>query len=153
MRGVGNCSEPTKSHRWAILAERENCLQHFSEKKCCQNWKKMVKRFFSQPRVKVESTIENAKNTSNTGSKNYVWLLVRKIHGITAETQMLSVEAVWVMPSVTGCHTLSAPICKAKHNISDRGTSRYTFAASCKGEKPEEKKMDSTKNLFKIFHD
>ena len=28
--------------------------------------------FYSRPRMKVESTIENARNTSNTGSKSYV---------------------------------------------------------------------------------
>ena len=56
------------------------------------------------------------------------------------------------MPSVAGCHTLSTPIRKAKPNISDGGTSRYTFVASFNGKKPEEKLMNSSKNLFKTFH-
>ena len=30
------------------------------------------KAFFSRPRMKVESTLENARKTSNTGSKSYV---------------------------------------------------------------------------------
>ena len=53
---------------------------------------------------------------------------------------MLSVEAVWMMPSITGCRTLSTPIRNAKPNISDGGTSRYTFAANFDGAKPEQKR-------------
>ena len=95
--------------------------------------------------------MKTVRNISNTGSKNYVWLLVRKIHGSASETQMLLVGAFWVMPSVTGCRTLSTAIGKAKPNIFHGGTSRYTFATSFLGKKPEEKTMDSTKKLFNFF--
>ena len=57
------------------------------------------------------------------------------------------------MPSLTGCHTLSTPIRKTKHNISDGGTSRYTFATSFNGTKPKEKTIPSTENLLKVFYD
>ena len=95
--------------------------------------------------------MKKVRNISNTGSKNYVWLLVRKIHGSASETQMLLVEALWVLRYVTGCHTLSTAIRKAKPNISYGGTSRYTFATSFIGNKPEKKTMDCTKKLLKIF--
>ena len=95
--------------------------------------------------------MKTVRNISNTGSKNYVWLLVRKIHGNASETQMFLVEALWVMPFVTGCLTLSTAIDKAKPNISYGGTSRYTFATNFIGNRPEEKTMDCTKKLFKIF--
>ena len=112
----------------------------FPTKKVLSEMEKYGKAiFYSRPRMKVESTPENSRNTSNTGSKQCVWLLVRRIHGVASEIQMLSVEAVWVMPSVTSCHTLSAPICEAKPNISDGGTSRYNFAASLLGKNPRKK--------------
>ena len=57
------------------------------------------------------------------------------------------------MPSVTGCCILSTPFCKAKPNISDGRTSRYIFTMSVNGKKPGEKTMESSKKLFKIFHD
>ena len=103
--------------------------------------------FQTRPRMKAE----NGRNTSNTGSKGYVWPLVRWITGIASKTRMLSVEAVWVMPSVTGCHTLSTPIRKAKHNTSDGGTTRCTFATSFNGAKPKENMIHSTKSFFKFF--
>ena len=108
--------------------------------------------FHSRPWMKVELS-ENGRGTSNMGSKGYVWLLVRSTHGIASETQKFLVEAVWVMPSVTGCHTLSTPIRKTKHNISDGGTSRYTFATSFNGTKPKEKAIRSKESLLKVFHD
>ena len=151
MRGPENCSEPTKSPRWPILAEYEIVNNIFLGKVLSEMEKKGKAKFYSRLRMEVESTIENARNTSNTGSKSYVWLLVRRIHGIASEIQMLSVEAVWVMPSVTGCHTLRAPICKAKHNVSDRGTSRYTFGASCNGKKPREKRWNLRTICSKVF--
>ena len=61
---------------------------------------------------------------------------------------MLSVEAVRVMPSVTGCDILTTPLCKPKPKISDGGTSRYAFAASFNGTKPKEKTINSTKSLL-----
>ena len=109
--------------------------------------------FPSWPRSKVELKRENGRNTTNTGSKGYVWLLNRRIHGIASETRMLSVEAVSVMPSVTGCHILSTPIRKAKPNNSDGGTTRSTFATSFNGPNFEEKTINSTKSFLKAFHD
>ena len=99
--------------------------------------------------MKVELTRENWR--CNTVSKGYLWLLVQKIYGIASKIQMLSVEAVWVMPFVTGCHTLSTPIRKANHNISDGGRTRYTFAASFNGWKREGKTINSTKVRSKFF--
>ena len=64
--------------------------------------------FHSRPRMKVELTRENGRNTSTTGSKSYVWLLVRRIYGIASETQMISVEAVWFMPKRRNIHLSSS---------------------------------------------
>ena len=50
--------------------------------------------FRSRFRLRVELTRENSRKTSNTGSKIYARLLVRRIYGIASETQMLPVEAV-----------------------------------------------------------
>ena len=66
---------------------------------------------------------------------------------------MLFVEAELVMPSVTGCRTLSTPIGKPKPSISDGRRSRYTFAASFNAVTPEEKTINSTKKLLKVFHE
>ena len=57
------------------------------------------------------------------------------------------------MLSSTACHKLSTPIRKAKPNISDGGTSPYTFAASFNGEKLEEETMEPAKEVFNFFHD
>ena len=105
----------------------------FCTKKCWRNRRKMVVRFFSWPLIKVELTCENGRNTSNTELKRNVRLLVQRFLGIASKTQMLLVKTVWVMPSVTGCHTLSTPIRKAKPNFSNGGTSFYIFAASFNG--------------------
>ena len=108
--------------------------------------------FYSRPLMKVDLTRENGRNLSNTGSKNYVWLLVRRILGNASERQMLPVKAVWVMPSVIGCHKLSTPIRKAKPNISDGRTSRNIFAASFDGKNPG-RNNGLYKKFFKTFHD
>ena len=123
----------------------------FSAKQVIRTGKNGSAIFYSRPRLKFELTRENGRNTSNTGSKSYVWQLVRRLYGIASETEMLSVGAVWVMPSLTACHILSTPIRKAKPNISDGGTSPYTFAASFNGEKLEEKTMESAKKVFNFF--
>ena len=65
---------------------------------------------------------------------------------------MPPVEAVGVMPSGAGCHTLGTRIREAKPNISDGRTCRYTFAASFNAAEPDEKATDCTKKLAKIFH-
>ena len=57
------------------------------------------------------------------------------------------------MSSVTGDHILSTTIRKAKPNISDEGTSRYTFAASFTGTRPREITIDSAKSLLGVFYD
>ena len=66
---------------------------------------------------------------------------------------MLLVEAVWVMPSVTGCQTFSTPIDKPIPNISDGRRPRFAFAASFNGTKPEEKPITTAKTLLKVYHD
>ena len=75
------------------------------------------------------------------------WVLTGKL------SQKFSVEAVCVMFSVTGCHTLSTPVCESIPKISDGITSRYTFTASFDGEKPEKKTVDSTENMLNVYHD
>ena len=136
MRGLENCSRPTQVPYFGRVWKLSTT---FSTRNCCQNWKKILVQFFYRPQMKVELTRENGRNTSNTGSKGYLWLLVRRSHGIASETLMLSVRAVWLMPSVTGCHGMNTPIRKAKPNISDRGTSRYNSAASFNEENPRKK--------------
>ena len=61
---------------------------------------------------------------------------------VLPKKHMLSVEAVRVMPSVTGCYTLSTPIGEPIPDMSDGITSRFTFAGSFKGANP--KKQRST---------
>ena len=123
-----------------------------STKKTMSELQEMAVHFFNPDLGwKLSKLMKTVRNISNTGSKNYVWLIVRKIHGSASEMQMLLVEALWVMPSVTGCHTLSTAIRKEKPNISYGGTSRYTFATSFIGNKPETKTTDCTKKMFKTF--
>ena len=62
---------------------------------------------------------------------------------------MLSVETVWVMFSVTGCNTLSTRI---REPIRQKNISLY-FAAIFNGPEPEQKTIDSTKNLLNVHHD
>ena len=126
----------------------------FSFKKVLSEMEKNDKAIsYSRPRMEVESTIEYARSTSNAGSKIYVWPLVRTIHGILSETQMVSVEAVGVMPSVTGCHTLAHPFAR-RNTISPTKEHLAILSPLVEMEKKrEEKKTDSTKILFKIFHD
>ena len=52
---------------------------------------------------------------------------------------MFSVGAVWVLPFVTNCHTLSTPIREAIPDISNVRTSRQYFVPSFNSAKPEEK--------------
>ena len=153
MRGPEKCPRPTQAPGWPVSVEYENFLQQFPQNKLSEPEKNGSAIFYSRPRLKFELTRENGRNTSNTGSKSYVWQIVRRLYGIASETEMLSVEAVWVMPSLTACHILSTPIRKAKPNIFEGGTSPYTFAASFNGEKFEDKTMESAKKLFKFFHD
>ena len=151
MSGPEKCPRPTQSPGWPVSAEYENFLQPFPQNKLSEAEKNASAIFSSRPRLKFELTRENGRNTSNTGSKSYVWQLVRIFYGIASKTEMLSVEAVWVMPSLTACHILSTPIRKANPNISDGGTSPYTFAASFNGEKLEEKTMYSAKKSVQSF--
>ena len=102
--------------------------------------------FHCRIRMKVELIRGNGWNTYSTGSKGYVWLLVRKSHGIASVTEMLSVKAVWVTPSVTGCHTLSTPIRKPKSNISYGRTSR-----ECHWSKPRWKKRSTPQKVCSKF--
>ena len=125
----------------------------FHKKSVVRTGKKGSAIFYSRPRMEVEVTVENGRNISNTGSENSIWVLVRIIHGTASETQMLSVEVMWVMPSVTGWLTLSTPIRKAEPNISDGGTSPNTFAASFNERRTREKKLDSAKCWLKNFND
>ena len=69
------------------------------------------------------------------------------------ETEMFLVEAVWAMPSVANCHTLSKTIREAITNISDGRPIRYIFAANFNRTKPKKKTINSSKNLLKVFHD
>ena len=94
--------------------------------------------------------MKTVRNISNTGSNSFVWLLVPRIHGSASETQMLLVEAVWVMPSVTDCHTLSTAISKTKPKVSDVVTSRFIFFSRFKGKKPEQKRWTLPK-ICSIF--
>ena len=95
--------------------------------------------------------MKTVRNKSNTGSKSYFWLLVRRIHGSASKKQIILVEAVWVMPSVTGCQTFSTAIRKTKPKISDGGTFRYIFAARFNGKKPEEKRRTLAKFCSILF--
>ena len=108
-----------------------------TKKNCFQNWKKLRVHFFqSRPLVKVELTRECGKNTFNTGTKvtsDYQFeesIVLPKKH-------MPSIEAVWAMPSVRSCQTLSTAIREPIPNISDWRTSHYNCAAVFNGTKPE----------------
>ena len=152
MRGPENFFRPTQAPSWFFLQSMKFSKTFSAKKRLSELEKKVSAIFYFGPRLIFELNRENGRKTSNTGSKSYVWHFFRRIYAIALEKERLSVEAVWVMPSVTGCHILSTPIRKAKPNISDGGTSPYTFATSFNGEKPEEKTMESTKKLLKIFH-
>ena len=67
---------------------------------------------------------------------------------------MLSVEAVPVIFSVTGCQSLSTPIrSKPIPKNCDGRTSCYIFAAGFNAANPEEKMIDSTEKISIVFHD
>ena len=69
---------------------------------------------------------------------------------------MLLVETLWVVRSVTGCHTLNTPYREPIHKISKGRTYHtfsYSFAASFSGAKPQKTAIDSGKNQLKVFHD
>ena len=65
---------------------------------------------------------------------------------------MLSVEAVWVMPSKRSFHTLSTPIREPLPNIFDGRTTLYTFAASFSGAQPEKNRSTLQKKLPIVYH-
>ena len=69
---------------------------------------------------------------------------------------MLSVEALWLVRSVTGCHKLNTPYREPIPNTSNGRTYYilgYSFAGSFSGAKPEKTVIDSGKDLLKIYYD
>ena len=125
---------------------------NFLHRKHCQNWKKRIAFFHYRHRVKVELTCENGKNTSNTGWRGHVWLLVRSSI-VMLKKHVLLVRVVWVMRSVIGCHTLNTPIRELIPSFSS-GRKHYTFgyifAASITRAKPEKTTMDPTRICWKF---
>ena len=102
MRGPEKCSRLTQAPLWPILAGYENFVQNVLRKSVVRTGKQGSAIFYSRPRSKVELTRKNGKNTSNMGSKSYVWLLVRRIHGIASETRRL-----WSTVNHAFCNRLS----------------------------------------------
>ena len=111
--------------------------------------KKRSSDFHWRPRMKVELFRENGKIHLTRDQKATFYYYFEKSMELPKKH---SDEAVCVMPSVTGCQTLGTLFRKAKPILSDRGPSRFTFAANFNGAEPEEKTtINSTKTCSKFF--
>ena len=125
----------------------------FFLRKCCQKWKKMVEQFFipdfgwklSQLLKTLEIHVTRIKKLRLTTSSNNPWNCLRNTDALG-----------WSSVSDAFCNRLSyierTNLLGKTQNLRPRNISLY-LRRELQRKKPEEKKMDSTKNLFKIFHD
>ena len=72
MRGAGNRARTTQTPGQPILADYEIFCNLFFDRVSSELEKKGSEIFHSWPRMKVELTRENGKNTSNMEAKGYV---------------------------------------------------------------------------------
>ena len=92
-------------------AEYKVMIRQFSLKLLSELWKMLVHIFVLDLGWQLSDFVKTVLPELARGITGYNWLLVWIIHRFPQqETVMLFIEAVWTMPSVTGCHTLSKPI-------------------------------------------